>query len=159
MQKYNKFLMMALDLSKNHSYDYGLEYHLCSIVCKGGSVISVGFNHRATCQAVEMWADKVKKYRSWCMSTHSEMDAILRARKKTDLTNCTIYTIRRRYDGGENAMGISKPCLICQRTLADYSFSSAYWSLDSEHFAISRINKKTGELTDKVIRCHNHPDF
>lgn len=130
---------MALQHAIEHDYD-DLEYHLCAIIVRGGSVISVGFNKRATNGFVEHYTDLAKGQRDWCMSTHAEMDAVLQARQKTDLRGAKIYVIRKRQDIKKfGTLGIAKPCEICQHVLYNYGIRRAYFSIDDETFGVMKI--------------------
>jgi deoxycytidylate deaminase len=63
-----------------HEKDYGdqIDYHLCAIIVRGGSVISVCYNKHNTNAFVEYYTDITRgKGRDFCLSTHAEQDAIL----------------------------------------------------------------------------------
>lgn len=93
----NKFFRIALQNAMEHDYS-DLEYHLCAVIVKGGSVISVGFNKRNTNGFVEHYTDLARGQRDWCMSTHAEMNAVLLARGKTDLRGAKIFVVRKHQD-------------------------------------------------------------
>ena len=90
----HKFLKLAESFGREHTYDQGLEYNLCAVLVKSGKPISVGFNNRATNQFVEHYANLARGKRDYCLSTHAEMDAVLKARNSTDLRGCKIYVAR-----------------------------------------------------------------
>lgn len=134
-----KFFRIALQQANDH--DYGnLEYNLCAVIVRGGSVISVGFNKRNTNGFVEHYTDLAKGQRDWCMSTHAEMDAVLQARAKTDLRGCKIYVLRKHIDT-ENygVFGMAKPCEICQHVLYNYGIRRAYYTIDDNSFGVMKI--------------------
>ena len=54
----HKFLSMAIDLAHEHVYDDDLDYHLCAIIVRGGSVVSVGFNKRSRNGFVDYVAER-----------------------------------------------------------------------------------------------------
>jgi len=122
-------------------HDYGhLEYHLCSIIVRGGSVISVGYNKKSTNAFVEHYTDIAKGQRDWCMSTHAEMDAVLGARAKTDLRGSKIYVIRKLQDiKKRGTFALAKPCEICQHVLYNYGIRRAYYTIDDNNHGIMKI--------------------
>lgn len=129
---------MALQQANDH--DYGdLEYHLCAVIVRGGSVISVGFNKRTTNGFVEHYTDLARGQRDWCMSTHAEMDAVLQARQKTDLSGSKIYVIRKRQETKLGTLALSKPCEICQHVLYNYGIRRAYFTIDDDSFGVMKI--------------------
>lgn len=145
----NKFLKMAFQHSMDH--DYGdLEYNLCAIIVRGGSVLSVGFNKRQTNGFVEHYTDKIRGInREWHISTHAEMDAVLQARNKTDLRGAKIYVIRKHLNFQKaDVFGMSRPCNICENVLKAYGVKKAYYTIDDNHYGMMT----PGKSVDKIIR-------
>ena len=146
-----KYLQMALKRAANHEYDPSADYHLCALIVRGGSVISVGYNRRSTNAFVEHYTDQVRGGgRGYSLSTHAEMDAVAQARDKTDLTGCKIYVARRRMDG---EIGLARPCEICQTVLWSYGIRKAYYTIDKENFGVMKIVKHN--ISDLVISASN----
>lgn len=133
----HKYLRMALDIASKNEYDDTLEYHLCAIIVRGGSIVSVGFNKRSHNSFVEHYMDVAKFGRDWCCSTHAEMDAVLRARGKSDLRGCKIFVARRRKRDGQPAM--ARPCEICQHVLYNYGIRRAYFTMDNESYGVMKV--------------------
>ena len=132
----HKYIKMAEKYALDHSFDPELEYFLCALIVRGGSVISVGYNKKPTNTFVEHYADVARGKRDYCMSTHAELDAICRARAKTDLRGTKLFVTRIKPSGG---MGIAKPCPICQHVLYNYGISKAYYSIDDQSYGVMKV--------------------
>lgn len=130
---------MALQSASDH--DYGdLEYSLCAILVRGGSVISTGYNKRNTNAFVEHYTDLAKGQRDWCMSTHAEMDAVLQARGKTDLRGSKIYVVRIKQNTEKyGTFGMAQPCEICKHVLYNYGIKKAYYTIDDNTYGVMKI--------------------
>lgn len=144
----HKHLQTAMALSESNTYDSTLDYHLAAIVVRGGSIISAGYNKANTNGFVEHYADRVKGKRNFCMSTHAEMDAVLRARSKTDLSGCKIFVARKRLLDGEP--GMARPCAICEEVLRSYGIKRAFYTIDNNHYGIMSISDS--QTRDKIVR-------
>lgn len=145
----HKFLEMARKYAEDHEYDTGLEYHLCAILVRGGSVLSVGYNKRGTNAFVEHYGDLSKGERDWCLSTHAEMDAVLKARDKTDLRGCKIFVARRRKIDGASAN--ARPCEICRHVLYNYGIRRAFYTISQDEFGQMKI-VNPAKVFDKMVR-------
>ncbi len=140
----HKFLKMAMDFCCHHEYDPKMEYHLCAIVIKGGSVLSVGYNKHTTNSFVEHYSSLTRGFnRDFCLSTHAEQSAILRVRGKIDLQGCDIYVVRRKWK--ESHYGIGRPCETCQHVLYNYGIKRAFYSIDDNRYGIMKINNPAEE--------------
>jgi hypothetical protein len=53
----NKHLQYAINKAKAHEYEPSMEHHVCAVVVRGGSILSVGFNQRKTNAFVELYKD------------------------------------------------------------------------------------------------------
>lgn len=136
-----KYLRLAEKFALEHEFDAALEYYLCAVLVRGGGVISVGYNKKATNGFVEHYADQVRGERNYCLSTHAEMDSILRARGKTNLRGTKIYVVRIKPSGG---LGMARPCEICQHILYNYGIKRAHYSItDSEYGVMKLTNPAT----------------
>jgi deoxycytidylate deaminase len=144
----HKHLELALKRASSHVYDPNADYHLCALIVRGGSVISVGYNRRSTNAFVEHYTDQVRGCgRGYSLSTHAEMDAVAQARDKTDLTGCKIYVARRRM--GDGTTGLARPCEICQTVLWSYGIRKAYYTIDNENFGVMKVIQHN--ITDSVV--------
>lgn len=145
----HKFLKVATEAAKAHSFDEGLEYGLCAVLVKSGNVISIGFNRMATSGFVEHFADRAKgKCRDFYLSTHAEMDAVRRIRNKTDLRGTKIFVARPRPCGD---LGMARPCVVCQHVLHSYGIKRAYYTISDDEYGVMRIVDPGKSALDKVI--------
>jgi deoxycytidylate deaminase len=133
MQKYIK---MAEKYALDHKFDEGLEYFLCALIVRGGSIISVGFNKKPTNTFVEHYADVARGKRDYCMSTHAELDAICKARAKVDLRGTKLYVTRIKPSGG---MGMARPCEICMGALENYGIKRVYYSIENNEYGVLKV--------------------
>jgi len=131
-----KYLKSAEKLALEHEYDELLGYYLCALIVKGGNILSVGFNKKSTNGFVEHFADLVRGERDYCLSTHAEMDAVLRARGKLDLRGTKIYVVRIKPSGG---LGMAKPCEICEHVLFNYGIRRAYYSINDNEYGVMKV--------------------
>lgn len=136
----NSYLSVAADLARGHFYDKNLDYHLCAVVVRGGKILSIGFNKFGSSGLVEHY--KIKE-REWKHNVHAETEAILRARRKTDLRGSKIYVARLHKNGVTLAM--AKPCPMCQAVLYAYGIKKAYFTTDSpeEEMGVMRVERPT----------------
>jgi deoxycytidylate deaminase len=108
-----------MQYATDNRYDNAADYHLAAIIIRGGSVISVGFNKVNTNAFVEHYTDLARgRGRDFCLSTHAEQDAILKARGKVNLRGCKIFVARRKKIDG--SPGMARPCPICENALHSY---------------------------------------
>ena len=145
----HKYLKIASDNARNHTFDQGMEYHLCAVIVKSGKPISVGFNSFSTNAFVEHYANLSRGIRDYCLSTHAEMDAVLRIRNRVDLNGCKIYVARNLKKGG---MATSRPCEICQNVLYNYGIKRAFYTINDNEYGVMRITSGLGlDNSDKIF--------
>ena len=145
----HRYLRLAMQYASDKEYDDQIDYHLCAIIVRGGSVISVGFNKVNTNAFVEHYADIARgRGRDWCLSTHAEQDAILKARGKVNLKGCKIFVARRKKIDG--SPGMARPCPICENALYSYGIRKAYYTINEHQFGKMLI-KPNGDTTDIVF--------
>jgi deoxycytidylate deaminase len=145
--KMNRFLEMAKQNALNHTYDDTLDYRLCAVIVSGGRILSVGFNKRSRNSFVLHFQKGVRDH---CQATHAEQDAILRARKKVDLTGAKIYVVRIG-GHGMNTLAMSRPCVMCENILYRYGITRAYYSIDENHYGEMKI-LPNGFSRDEIVR-------
>jgi deoxycytidylate deaminase len=143
----NRFLEFAKQQALSHTYDESLDYRLCAIIVGGGRILSVGFNKR--CKNSFVWHFQ-KGIRDHCQATHAEMDAILRIRKKVDLTGCKLFVVRMGGHGGEK-YSMARCCSMCEHVLYRYGITRAYYSIDEDHFGEMKI-LPNGQTKDQITR-------
>jgi len=127
---------MAEKYALDHKFDEGLEYFLCAVIVRGGSVVSVGFNKKPTNTFVEHYADIARGKRDYCMSTHAELDAICKARAKVDLRGTKLFVTRIKPSGG---MGMARPCEICMGALENYGIKRVYYSIEDNEYGVLKF--------------------
>lgn len=145
----HRYLRLAMQYADDYPFDEEMDYNLCALIVKGGSVISVGYNKMNTNAFVEHYADITRgRGRDFCLSTHAEQDAVLKARSKVDLRGCKIFVARRKkIDGGP---GMARPCPICENVLLNYGIRKAYYTINREQYGKMLI-KPYGDTSDVII--------
>lgn len=144
----HRYLRLAMQYATDKDYGDQIDYHLCAIIVRGGSVISVGYNKHNTNAFVEHYADIARgRGRDFCLSTHAEQDAILKARNKVDLRGTKIFVARRLRLNGKP--GMARPCPICENALNSYGIRKAYYTINEHQFGKMLI-KPNGDSTDIV---------
>jgi deoxycytidylate deaminase len=136
-----KWLKMAERFASEHVFDEDLAQKLCAIIVKGGNVVSVGYNKITTNSFVEHYTDAARGCgRDYCLSTHAEMSAVLKARGKIDLRGSKIYVTRVRPKGATiGRVGMAKPCPICQHVLYNYGIKRAYYTISDNEYGVLKI--------------------
>jgi len=133
----NKYLEYALRKAAAHDYSPHLGYRLCAVVVRGGSVLSVGYNRHSTNAFVEAYTDQVLGTGiGYSLSTHAEMDAVVRVRQKTDLRGSKMYVCRILKNGDA---GISRPCPVCQHVIASYGIKRAYYTIKDNEYGVLKL--------------------
>ena len=135
----HKFLETARQLALEHAYEPHLEYRLCSVLVRGGKVLSVGYNHPSNHTLVRTF----KKERAFCNSLHAEADAVRKAFQKiSDISGSKMYTIR--LSGKTDSMGpaLARPCSMCQSILKSYGVKRAIYSIDPRTYGVMNMTVK-----------------
>lgn len=129
----DKHFRHAVELVKTHKFDNSNEYKLCSLIVKGGKVLSIGYNSRDWNSMTEAY-----KVHDWCSSTHAEMAAILAKRKKVRFEGSKIYVVRLRADG---SLGMAKPCQMCENVLRNYGIKRAIYSIETNEYGVVKYSR------------------
>jgi len=111
--------------------DDGLPAHLVAVIVRGGKVVS--------------WAANVPKLNVYSArkaggivdpgrgSTHAEVRAIFKARRRSDLRGCKMYVARLTKTGEQRTqrsmIGTAKPCASCLRTIASYGIKRVIYTI------------------------------
>jgi len=154
----NKYLQLAINQAKAHEYEPNLDYKLCAVITRGGSILSIGFNQRKTNAFVEHYTDRTRgSERGYCLSTHAEMHSVTQIRAKTDLTGCKIYVARVRPTGtlAPTNVGMARPCKICENVLYSYGIKRAYYTIDDYNYGVMKIDRKNEIITDSYINSYD----
>jgi deoxycytidylate deaminase len=107
-----------------------ISFH-CALIYVGGSLVSTGFNKEKANSFMMAFA-----HHEFVQSVHAECDAILRVRKKIDLTGSRIYVAKLGRNGN---VGNSKPCPMCELVLRRYGIKRVYFTLDEDSYESERI--------------------
>jgi len=147
----HKFLRIAEQNCRCHAYNEKQDFRLAAVIVRGGNVVSVGYNKHNTNSFVEHYTNQVRGTRDYCLSTHAEMDAVLKGREKTDLSGCKMFVIRLRKDNQE--LGMARPCEICQHVLFNYGIKRAYYSIDASTYGVMKVGNpaKNFYANDRVF--------
>lgn len=150
----NKYLNLAIKHALEHEYDESMNFNLCAVVVRGGNVLSVGFNKRATNGFVEHYTDKIRGFgRGYALSTHAEMDAVSSVRSKVDLRGCKIFVARTNLYGNANQIGMARPCQICQNVLHSYGIKRAFYTIDNNNYGVMRVTSEEVPIEHDKTCC------
>lgn len=150
----HRYLEKAMGYCLTHDYNPELSFHHCAIIVKGGSIVSIGYNDLKVNGFVEHYSQVCRNKRHYCMSTHAEMSAILKARRKIDLRGSKIFVARRSFLDKKDLYAMSRPCVICTHILSDFNITRAYYTIDNSTYGIMNINPdNVEESSDKIIHC------
>lgn len=59
---------------------------------------------------------------------HAEIDAISKAHKRVDLSQCSLYVVRVKYVQGKLVDGLAKPCEGCARAISAFNIRNIYYT-------------------------------
>ena len=95
-------------------------FRLGAVLVKRNKIISAGFNmmHKTHTLMQRYNMDK-----SWTPGLHAEIHACIGV-PMADLEGASLYVVRILKDG---SLAMSKPCLICQRFIADVGISNVFY--------------------------------
>ena len=125
---------MAVGLAKEHDYVDELNYHLCAVVVRGGSVVSVGFNKRNKNGFVDYVSQQDCTGRPY-FNTHAEVAAILSVRSKIDLCGCKMYVARVKPTG----VGMARPCSACQYVCGRYGMKKLVYTVTASEWGVLKV--------------------
>lgn len=127
----NRFLIKAMEMAQRHPHRKNVVSLHAAIIVRGGAIISTGINKPKRNSFVDLHA-----YHPGC-TIHAEVDAILKARKRTDLTGAKIYVARVKKGCGSS--GTSKPCPMCQEVIKKYGIKKVYYTSDNDYYETMRM--------------------
>ena len=116
----HRYFRHVVDLLSNHPHKNELISLHASVIVRGGSILSIGYNK----PSVNGFVRAYRPHRNF--SVHSEADAIMKARKKINLVGSKIYIARVQKN--ETRVAISAPCPTCQEMLFNYGISRALYT-------------------------------
>lgn len=132
-----------------------LTAHLVAVIVKGGAVIG--------------WASNTPKLNVYtvrnavnpdCSSTHAEVRAIFKARKKSDLRGCRMYVARVTKENlardQRARIGLAKPCAACMKTIADYGIKRVVYTIGPRSFGTLCVTDSASRRRSKGARKLPH---
>ena len=128
-KQFNRFFRAAFDRIESRDRDT-LEYSLAAVIVSGGRILSIGINKQKKHGLVEAF-----KINEWS-NLHAECDAVIKARKKIDLTGAKVYVARLTLDG---RVGMAMPCEMCCEVLRTYGIRKVYFTVDNETYDSIRL--------------------
>lgn len=126
----DRYLKIALDTLRGMELDPNLNAHHAAIIVSGGNILSIGVNKFKKNGFIKSF-----QHHDYC-NTHAECDAVLRVRRKIDLTNAKIFVARLRRDG---QVGNSKPCPMCENVLERYGIRRVFYTVDNKTHAVMKL--------------------
>jgi len=111
--------------------DPQLAAHLAAVIVRGGKIISVGRNK----SKMHVYTTYVAHHQN-VASTHAEIDAIFRARKKIDLTGADMYVARVLRNG---TCAMAAPCEMCQKVIRRYGIRRVFYTKENGYGFISFV--------------------
>lgn len=129
--RYHKFFRLIYEPIIHHPHRDNLTALHGSVIVRGGSVLSWALNHPGRCGFSNFYAYHEN------FTTHSELHAIKKVRKKIDLTGSSIFNLRINKHG---EIRMSKPCPSCEIVLARYGFKKAFYSTDCGNICSMKFN-------------------
>ena len=123
MRGFPKFFRASLRAIEEAGWDPRLEACVGAVIVHGGAVVGTGVNRRV----VNAYVNKpwLRRLRPHCASLHAEVDAIMRARRRTDLRGCRMYVSRMTK---AREIANARPCDMCLEVLRRYGFVSVAWT-------------------------------
>lgn len=117
---------MSLAIETAHKSEHS-KWKLGSVVWRGGSVISTGFNRVRNDPSV------VEDEKYFMCTVHAEVDA-LRNAGSTD--GAKLFVARVRRSGG---IGLAKPCARCMDTIREHGIKRVYYTDDCGEWSYFRV--------------------
>lgn len=128
----HKYLRLIWEQVLDHQHKDILSFYHGTVLVRGGSVLSIGFNSPHRCGFSDHYAPHSAS------NIHSELSAIRACRKKIDLTGAVAYNLRRNLTG---SVRLAKPCPGCMRLLVDYGIKKCYYTTDTGDLACIKVGR------------------
>ena len=120
----SKFLKLALRRIDGKEYENQIQHRHAAVIVKAGRVLSIGRNRDKTHPDAIGIDDKGQVF---TRTIHAEMDAIAKVKNKDHLKGATIYVARK---GRNKKAGMSCPCKMCQRLIAQHGMKRAVFTTE-----------------------------
>lgn len=126
MEKYFKH---ALKTITETDFDPRLKSHVCAVIVKGGSILSIATNTPNP----DPYSLK-HTHNEYLDSTHAEVNAILQVRHKVDLTGTKMWIARMtKPDITRNVsatIAMTAPCQTCRKIIKMHGIYRVYYTMD-----------------------------
>jgi deoxycytidylate deaminase len=103
-----------------------------SVICRGGSILSIGYNS----PRANSFSENYAQHPGW--TRHSELSAIQKVRRKIDLNGCVMYNLRIDKNG---LIRNSRPCGGCEKLLIDYGIKKVFFSTENGKIDFLKIGR------------------
>ncbi len=124
-------MVTAIEAIREVGFDPRLTAFVAAVLTKGGKVIAVETNSTRYVSYPVRYAHHDDMH-----STHAEVAAIMRVRKKVDLEGAKLWVARLKRTG---EVGLSKPCPMCQEVIARHGIRRVHYTIDDNTFATWRV--------------------
>ena len=133
IRKLSKTRKRYFDLAKRAAMEstYGKFRH-GSVIVKGGSVVSFGFNKSNHCQ----FGQRFRRMDKGHATQHAEISAIL-GLPRSSTQGADIYVVRIN---NECDWRMSTPCPMCEEALRFVGIRRAFYTVDGKHYDSCRIS-------------------
>lgn len=120
--KHEKFLSHAARIAQKST----MEHKHGAVIVLDNQIIACGFNH-------------VEEFMCHNYSIHAEVDAILKAKKKSkkqkyDLTDADMYVVRIGSIRMDYPLKYSRPCPDCEKAISKHGLRRVYYSTNKEFY-------------------------
>jgi deoxycytidylate deaminase len=105
-------------------YCHGRCRHVSFLVCRN-KIESIGLN------SYIKTSTKAAKYGHLGANIHSELAALVNARRQLDISRMTLYNVRIKTNG---VVSLSAPCSCCTKLILAYNIRRVYYSTNDGTF-------------------------
>jgi deoxycytidylate deaminase len=138
MEKYFKYAIKEIE---NTDFDERLRSHVCALITKGGSILSIATN------TINPDPYSLKyTHNEYLNSTHAEVNAILQIRHKIDLTGTKMWVARlTKPDLTETCpkvpeIAMTAPCKTCKKIIKMHGIYRVYYTIDANTTGYWKVN-------------------
>lgn len=149
-----RHIIAALEVIKDNGFDARLTAFVGAVITKGGKIVSSATNSVRYASYPVRYAHHDDMH-----STHAEVAAIMKVRKKVDLDGAKLWVARLKRTGD---VGLSKPCPMCQEVIARHGIHRVYYTIDDNTFATWKVpnvdlrerRKQLSRLSERILTVY-----
>jgi len=104
------------------------QHKVGAVIVKNGRPISTGFNSYKT--------HPLMNKKNPLKTTHAEVSAIIRARKRENIAGATIYVFREHRNG---TPALARPCEYCWAILKEHGIKDVYYTTETEEWGHEKL--------------------